>query len=268
MTLQELRALTAQLRAGVIIGTLVAASSAAFAQNAAVVNGKPVPKARVDAVITSLVAQGQPRTPEMEKMVREEMINREIMMQEAERRGISNNEEVRTQLEMGRQAVIIRALFADFQKKSPISPSEVQAEYDKFKAQSADKEYRARHILVEKEDEAAAIVAQIKGGQKFEDIAKKASKDPGSGANGGDLDWAPAAAYVPEFSAAMAALNKGQMTDKAVKSQFGFHIIRLDDVRATKVPTLEEVKPQIEQQLGQRKLQEFQKSLRDKAKIQ
>ena len=268
MKFKQFAGTAATAAALVAIGSLSLAQTVAVAQNVAVVNGKPIPKTRADAVVTSLVAQGQQKSPELEKMVREELINREIMMQEAERRGISNSDEVRTQLEMGRQAVIIRALFADFQKKNPVAPAEVQTEYDKFKSQAADKEYRARHILVEKEDEAAAVIAQIKGGQKFEDIAKKASKDPGSGANGGDLDWAPASAYVAEFSAAMAALNKGQMTEKAVKSQFGFHIIRLDDVRATKVPTLEEVKPQIEQQIGQRKMQEFQKGLRDKAKIQ
>jgi len=149
-----------------------------------------------------------------------------------------------------------------------LTDAEVQAEYDKFVAANGGKEYRARHILVEKEDEAKAILASLKKGGKFEDIAKKQSKDPGSGANGGDLDWANASSYVPEFSAAMIKLTKGQTTDAPVKSQFGYHIIRLDDVREAKLPKMEEVKPQISQQLQQQKLGQFQQSLREKAKVE
>jgi peptidyl-prolyl cis-trans isomerase C len=159
-------------------------------------------------------------------------------------------------------------LFADFQKKNPVTDADIQAEYAKFVAANGGKEYRARHILVEKEDEAKALIADIKKGAKFEDLAKKASKDPGSGANGGDLDWAAAGSYVPEFSGAMVKLDKGQMTDTPVKSQFGFHIIRVDDVREAQLPKLEEVKPQIAQQLQQQKLSGYQESLRAKAKIQ
>ena len=128
--------------------------------------------------------------------------------------------------------------------------------------------YRARHILVEKEAEAKAIIAQLKKGGKFDEIAKKSSKDPGSGAKGGDLDWAPAGNYVAEFSTALTALTKGQMTDTPVKSQFGYHIIRLDDVRDAQLPKLEEVKPQVAQQLQQQKLAKYQDELRAKAKIE
>jgi peptidyl-prolyl cis-trans isomerase C len=169
---------------------------------------------------------------------------------------------------LARQSILIRELFADFQKKNPVTDAEVKAEYDKFVAANGGKEYRARHILVEKEDEALALIAQIKKGGSFEDLAKKASKDPGSGANGGDLDWANAGSYVAEFSAAMTKLDKGQMTETPVKTQFGFHIIRVDDVRDTKLPALEEVKPQVSQQLQQQKIAKYQESLRAKAKIQ
>jgi peptidyl-prolyl cis-trans isomerase C len=144
----------------------------------------------------------------------------------------------------------------------------MKAEYDKFKAANSGKEYRARHILVEKEDQAKAIVKSIKGGAKFEDIAKKQSKDPGSGANGGDLDWAAAGSYVTEFSEAMVKLDKGQMTEVPVKSQFGWHIIRVDDIREAQLPPFEEVKPQLEQQMTQQKMAEFQQSLRAKAKVE
>lgn len=149
-----------------------------------------------------------------------------------------------------------------------MSDADIQAEYDKFVAANGGKEYRARHILVEKEDEAKAIIASLKGGAKFEDIAKKQSKDPGSGANGGDLDWANAASYVTEFSEAMVKLEKGQMTQEPIKSQFGWHIIQVDDIRQAQLPKLEEIKDQIAQQMLQQKLAAFQTSLREKAKVE
>ena len=122
--------------------------------------------------------------------------------------------------------------------------------------------------LVEKEADAKAIIAQLKKGGKFEEIAKKSSKDPGSGAKGGDLDWAPAGNYVAEFATALTALTKGKLTETPVKSQFGYHIIRLDDVRDAQLPKLEEVKPQVAQQLQQQKLTQYQDDLRKKAKVE
>jgi peptidyl-prolyl cis-trans isomerase C len=240
----------------------------AFAQNLAVVNGKPVPSSRVEVLKQQVERSGRPVTPEVLAQIKEELVAREIFMQEAKKRGLDATEDYKNQLELARQTILIRELFADFQKKSPVTDADIKAEYDKFVAANGGKEYRARHILVEKEDEAKALIADIKKGAKFEDLAKKASKDPGSGANGGDLDWAAAGSYVPEFSGAMVKLDKGQMTETPVKSQFGFHIIRVDDVREAQLPKLEEVKPQIAQQLQQQKLSGFQESLRAKAKIQ
>jgi peptidyl-prolyl cis-trans isomerase C len=145
---------------------------------------------------------------------------------------------------------------------------EVKAEYDRFAAANSGKEYKARHILVDKEDDAKAIIAKLKKGAKFEDIAKKESKDPGSGAKGGDLDWAPAGNYVAEFATALGALTKGKLTDTPVKSQFGYHVIRLDDVRDAQLPPLDQVKPQVLQQLQQQKLAKYQNDLRAKAKVE
>eukprot|EP01034_Spumella_vulgaris_P046443 gene46443-57914_t len=226
----------------------------AAAQNLAIVNGKPVPTSRADALAQQIAKSGRPVTPEMQGQLKDEVIAREIFMQEAQKRGLDATEDYKNQLELARQAILIRALFENYRKTNPVSDADVKAEYDKFVAANGGKEYRARHILVEKEDEAKAIIASLKKGGKFDDIAKKQSKDPGSGANGGDLDWANAASYVPEFSGAMVKLNKGQTTDVPVKSQFGFHVIRLDDVREAQLPKLEEVKPQIAQQLQQQKL--------------
>jgi peptidyl-prolyl cis-trans isomerase C len=243
-------------------------SMSAWAQNLAVVNGKPVPSSRVEALKQQVERSGRPVTPEILAQIKEELIAREIFMQEARKRGLDASEDYKAQLELARQSLLIRELFANFQKKNPVTDAEIKAEYDKFVAANGGKEYRARHILVEKEEEAKALIAELKKGGKFEELAKKASKDPGSGANGGDLDWANAASYVPEFSNAMVKLDKGQMTDAPVKSQFGFHIIRVDDVREAQLPKLDEVKPQITQQLTQSKLGKFQEDLRAKAKVQ
>jgi peptidyl-prolyl cis-trans isomerase C len=250
--------------------TVLAATNAAWAQNIAIVNGKPVPTARVEALTKQVAAQGQgqPMTPEVQAQIKEEVINREVFMQEAQKRGIDATDDYKVQFEMARQAIMIRALFADFQKKNPVTDADVKAEYDKFAAANGGKEFRASHILVETEDEAKKLIADIKKGGKFADIAKQHSKDPGSGSNGGDLDWASANSYVKEFSEAMTKLEKGKMTDVAVKSQFGYHIIRLDDMRQAQLPPLEQVKPQISQQLVQQKLAAFQKEMRDKAKIE
>ncbi len=255
------------------LSVLVAALTAALAlptlaQNIAIVNGKAVPTARVEALAQQVAKSGRPVTPEMQGQLRDEVITREVFMQEAQKRGLDVTDDFRSQMELARQSLLIRELFNDFQKANPVTDAEAKAEYDKFAASSGGKEYRARHILVEKEAEAKAIIASLKKGGKFEDIAKKSSKDPGSGANGGDLDWAPAGSYVKEFSEAMVALQKGKLTEVPVKSQFGFHVIRLDDVREPQLPKFDEVKPQITQQLTQQKLGRFQEELRSKAKIE
>jgi len=238
------------------------------AQNVAIVNGKPVPKARVDALAAQLAKAGRPISPEIEGQLKDEVIAREVFMQEAQKRGLDASDDFKAQMELARQTLLIRELFADYQKNNPVTDADIKAEYDKFAAANGGKEYRARHILVEKEDDAKTIIASLKKGGKFEEIAKKQSKDPGSGANGGDLDWANAASYVPEFSGALIKLKKGQTTEAPVKSQFGWHVIRLDDVRDAQLPKLEEVKPQIAQQLQQQKLAKFQEDLRGKAKIE
>ena len=216
--------------------------AAALAQNIAIVNGKAVPKARDQVVL------------------------REIFVQEAQKRGLAARPDFAAQMELARQSILIRELFDDYRKKNPVTDEAAKVEYDKFKAQSSGTEYRARHILVEKEDEAKSILAQIKGGAKFEDLAKKHSKDPGSGENGGDLDFAKPDSYVPEFSAALTKLKKGELTPEPVKSQFGYHIIRLDDTREASFPSFDEVKGQIKQRMEQVTMQRYQEELRSKAK--
>jgi peptidyl-prolyl cis-trans isomerase C len=242
-------------------------ASAAQAQNVAVVNGKPVPKSRVDTLMVQATRGGQqPATPEMEARVREEVVLREIFAQEAEKRGVAASDDYRKEMELLRQTLLIRALFSDYRKKNPVTDAEAQAEYDKFKAQASGTEYRARHILVDKEDEAKSLLTQLKGGAKFDELAKKHSTDTGSAKNGGDLDFAKADTYVPEFAQALAALKKGETTTAPVKSQFGYHIIKLEDTREAQFPSFEEVKPQVVQRLEQQKLQNYQETLRKQAK--
>jgi peptidyl-prolyl cis-trans isomerase C len=242
-------------------------SSVVLAQNLAVVNNKPIPKSREDAWVQQFVQQGQKDSPELRKRIRDELIQREIVLQEATKRGLPERADVKFQLELQRQNVVAQALLRDELTKNPITDTDVQAEYDKQKAAQGGKEYHARHILLEKEDEARSIIEQLGKGAKFEELAKK-SKDTGSAANGGDLDWAGPDAYVKPFSEAMTKLEKGKYTAAPVQTQFGWHVIRLEDVRDTQFPPLAQVQNQVRESLQQKRIQGFMESLRSKAKIQ
>ena len=254
--------------AAVVAATITALlPAAATAQNVTTVNGKPVPKARVEALIQQVTKSGQQqRSPELEAQVRDEIVRREIVTQAAEARGIPQSSEFKSQMEQARQMLLERGLMEDFRAKNPVSDADAQAEYDKFKAANGGNEYRARHILVEKEEDAKALIAQIKAGGNFEELAKKNSKDTGSAEKGGDLDFANPNNFVPEFSKAMTALQKGEMTQEPVKSQFGFHIIKLEDTRAATFPAFDDVKAQIKQRIEQQKGAEYQRGLIEKAK--
>jgi peptidyl-prolyl cis-trans isomerase C len=255
-----------KMSAAACVALALIAPVAALAQNIAIVNGKPVQKSRVDVLVNQAVKQGQPKTPELEKQARDEVVMREMFMQEAERRGLAASPDFKTQMELAKQTILIRALFDNEREKNKVSDAEIQAEYDKLKTQSTGTEFRARHILVEKEEDAKNLIKQINGGAKFEDVAKKNSKDPGSAENGGDLDFAKPDAYVPEFSGALTKLKKGEMTQDPVKSQFGYHIIKLEDTREAQFPPLAEIKPQLEQRIAQGKLTKFRDDIRAKAK--
>jgi peptidyl-prolyl cis-trans isomerase C len=250
------------------VGAILLISNVAIAQNVAIVNGKAVPNSRVEQLTAEVTKSGRPVTPEISKQIKDEVIAREIFIQEAEKRGLATTDDYKMQMELARQTILIRQLFADFQKTNAVTEADLKAEYDKFSAANSGKEFKARHILVEKEADAKGVMESLKKGQKFEDLAKKLSKDAGSGAKGGDLDWANPSNYVPEFAEALTKLAKGQTTTAPVKSQFGYHIIRVDDIRTAQLPKFEEVKPQISQQLTQQKLAKFQEDLRAKAKVE
>jgi peptidyl-prolyl cis-trans isomerase C len=256
------------LIASALVSLLSLGATAALAQNIAIVNGKAVPKARMDSLSLQLQSTGRPITPEVQEQMRQHLISLEVFTQEADKLGLASSDEFKAQMELARQTVLANQLIKDFEKKNAVTDELLKAEYDKFAAANGGKEIKARHILVDKEADAAAIIASLKKGAKFDEIAKKRSKDTGSGAKGGDLDWANPSSYVPEFSAALLALKKGQLTDKAVKTQFGFHVIRVDDVRDIKLPAFDEVKPQIADQMKQDKRATYQRDLMGKAKVE
>ena len=243
-----------------------------LAQNAAVVNGKAIPKAKLDKMLAS--AGQVANNPELRDRARDMLITRELINQEAIKRGVINNDGIQEQLEQARLNILVGAVFEDYIQREGVTEAELKTAYDQVKSQFSGKEYKVRHILVEKEADAKSLIAKIKAGEKFEDLAKANSKDPGSAVNGGDLNWMNPQALVPEFSKAMVALDKGQMTDKPVKSQFGFHIIKLEDVRESKVPTVAELKPQLIQMMAQdqnwqkAKFEEMLAKLKSKAKVQ
>jgi peptidyl-prolyl cis-trans isomerase C len=240
-----------------------------FAADAvAKVNGKEIPQSRMDLFIKNTAAQGQPDSPELRSRIREELITREVLLQEAAKSGIDKNPEVVIQIEMQRQTLLINAFLQEYVKKNPISEETMHKEYETAKTNAGAKEYKVRHILVKDEAEAKQIIAQLKKGGNFEKIAAEKSEDTGSKGRGGDLDWGPPGRYVKPFSDALVKLKKGQLTDAPVQTQFGWHIIRLDDERATKIPPFEEVKNNIQQQMQQQAVQKAIAELRGKAKIE
>jgi peptidyl-prolyl cis-trans isomerase C len=244
------------------------ATSSASAQNLAVVNGKAIPSSRADQMVKQVVAQGQATdSPQLREAIKKDLIAREVMMQEAVKQGYDKKPEVKQALENARQTIVITALAREYVAKHQVTDAEIKAEYDRYIKQAGDKEYHIRHILVENEADANAIIAKIKGGAKFEELAKQ-SKDTGSANNGGDLDWASPSALPPEFAAGVTSLQKGQVTEKPVKTQAGWHIIKVDDIRTAKLPTLDELKPQIADALSQQKLASYQEEMVKKAKVQ
>lgn len=254
--------------ARLLLALIAVAAAPAFAQNLAVVNGKAIPTSRVEEAVKQLVAAGQGQdSPQMRMAIKQEMIAREVLMQEAIKQGYDKKPEVRAALDNARQAIVVNQLARDYITKNPVTDAEVKAEYDRFKAQTGEKEYHVRHILLETEAEANAVIAKIKGGAKFEDLAKQ-SKDTGTANTGGDLDWAAPSSFPPEFAAGFTGLKKGAVTEKPVKTANGFHVIKLDDTRAAKIPSLDEVKPQIQDALSQKKLADYRDQMVKKAKVQ
>jgi peptidyl-prolyl cis-trans isomerase C len=241
--------------------------AAIAATRAALVNGKAVPRSRVETVVKQQVAQGAPDGDQLRKAVVDRLIALELINQEADRRGLTKSTEFRDQMEITRQEIILNLFMQEYFKTRPINEATIRAEYEKAKSARTGNEYKVRHILVDSEAEAKGLIAQMNKGGKIEDLAK-ASKDPGSKDRGGDLGWALPGTYVKPFADALGKLEKGKYTTEPVQSQFGWHVIQVEDVRSTNFPPLDQVRPQIQNALQQQELQKVIADLRAKAKIE
>ena len=253
--------------------TVLALAAPAMAQNLAIVNGKAVPKARADALAQQLEKSGRAVTPEMQGQIKDEIIAREIFVQEAQKQGLDATPEFKTQMEIARESLLIRDLFTAWQAKNTPTDAELKAEYDTQVA-AMPKEYKARHILVETKETAESIIRELQAVtdpaklvESFGKLAEKESKDS-SGKSGGDLGWFSPQTMVKPFADAVATLEKGKYTTEPVQSEFGFHVILLEDTRSPEVPEFEQVKPQVEMFAQRKKLQAFIDGLRETAKIQ
>ncbi len=246
----------------------VASCNAQNVDAVAKVNGVAIPQSRLDLLLKANAGQGQPDTPEVRSRMREALITREVIMQEAVKKGLDKSADVTSQFDLQRQEVLVNAFVQDYIKNHPVGEDALKQEYERQKAQLGDKEYKARHILVKEEAQAKQIIAQLKKGANFDKISATNSEDQGSKERGGDLDWSAPGRYLPQFADALKKLKKGQLTDTPVQTQFGWHVIRLDDERAYQAPSFEEVKPQIQQSLQRQALDKMIGDLRAKAKVE
>ncbi len=241
----------------------------AWAQDVATVNGQPITQASFDQFVSLLVSQGAQDTPQLREQVKQEMINRLVAVQAAEKAGLNKDPQVQQETKLATEGILVRALMTKYLADHPITEAELQQEYDTLKAEQGNRsEYKLRHILVKEEDQAKALLKDIKDKKvSFADAAKKDSIDPGSGKNGGELGWGPSSNYVPEFATAVESMQKGDLSAAPVKTQFGWHIIQVEDSRPVSFPTFEEAKGQLEEMMRQDALANYQQSLTDAAKI-
>lgn len=233
----------------------------------ATVNGTAIPQARIDMRVKAAAKQGQPDSPELRKAIRDDLINMEVISQEASKKGLDKEPEVAQQIEILKQTTLVGAFVLDFAKTHPVAEAAIKQAYETMKTRVGNKEFKVSHILVATEKEALAIAADLKKKDNFAKIAKEKSKDPGSKDKGGDLGWTVPSNFVQPFGDAVQKLTKGQLS-APVQTQFGWHVIKLEDTRALKVPSYDEVKPSIEKQLQQQAIQEAVRAMRANAKIE
>jgi len=249
----------------VLLGAIATSSAYAQSKSAATVNGVSIPLARLEMRVKAAMAQGQPDSPDLRNAVLDELINIEVLAQAASKKGLNKQADVTQQIELSKQTILASAFVQDYVKSHPLSDDALKQEFDKINKQRGNKEYKVSHILLKTEADAKAVADQLKN-SKFEDVAMDKSQDPGSSVKGGDLGWAVPSNFVKPFSDAMVAMNKGQ-TSSPVQSQFGWHIIKLEDTRDLKVPSFDEVKPNLTQHMQQQLVQKAIAELRTKATI-
>lgn len=256
-----------RFKQSLIAAALIATGTAAMATPS--VNGVSISQQRIDAIVRMMEAQGQPANPQMKDMITDQLITAEILRQEAVKKGMDKSADFLAEMENAQAMALANRYIKEYVRTNPITDAQIKAEYDKVKAEFPEKKsYKARHILVKTEAEAQALLAALKKGKPFEQLAKEKSTDPGSKVNGGDLGWNEPATFVAPFSEAMIKLAKGQVTATPVKTQFGFHIIKLDDVKVEAAPPIDTLRPQLEQRIQSQRIESLIKDLKAKAKVQ
>ncbi|HTN48641.1 MAG TPA: peptidylprolyl isomerase [Burkholderiaceae bacterium] len=236
---------------------------------AATVNGMPISQRTVDMIVKQGASSGRPDTPEVRRAIVDQLALQMVASEEAVKKGLDKTPEVADQISAIKQGVLANAYVEDFIKNNPVSDETLKAEYERIKATITGTEYKARHILVEQEAEAKDIIARLKKDPgAFAKLAMEKSKDSGSAARGGELGWFDPRRMVPEFSAALSNLEKGKFTEVPVKTQFGYHVILLEDSRAIEAPPFDEVKPKLSQQLQQQSVKKQLDALKAAAKIE
>lgn len=262
----------------VLIGTVASVSALATSKPFVTINGTAVSQETADLHIAQWKARGMSETPELKDNVREELIRRELMFQEAKRVGLDKKPEIATeveaakrkimaQVEAAKQVIVVRAYMQDLINKSPITDAQLKSQYDTIKAKGGGKEYKVRHILVKNEAEAIAVITKLKKGAKFDELAAE-SIDNGSKFNGGDLGWSSPGKFVKPFGEALASMNKGKITETPVKTDYGYHVIKLEDTRPLKVPSFAEMRPMLQQSAQTQIVEKMLNDLRIKARIE
>lgn len=244
------------------------AASATTAGTVATVNGKQISTAAFDTFLEAVMGGGahEPPTDEQKAQLVDQLINMTLAAQAAEKEGLAKDPKVAGRLDLLRTQVLAEAASEKFVKANPVSEEELKTEYDTQVA-SMQKEYKARHILVESKEAAESIIRELQAGGDFAKLAAAESKDS-SAKGGGDLGWFSPQTMVKPFADAVIALEKGKFTTEPVQSEFGYHVIMLDDVRSPEAPAFDEVKPQVEMFVQRKKLQAYLDGLRKEAKIQ
>ena len=256
-----------QIAAALAVGVSLSLTAVAADKTLVKVNGVAIPQSMADIFMAEQMAKGAPDSPELRNAVREELIRRELLAQQAKKAGLEKKPDLIAQADAAKQAIFIRAYVQDYVQKRPIKDEQLKAEYEKIKTQIGSTEYKARHILVKDEAEAKTIIERLKKGEKFEDLAKQ-SIDPGSKDNGGELGWAAPSNYVKPFADALTGLGKGKYTETPVKTDFGYHVIQQEDTRPTTFPSFDELKPRLMQQAQTQEITKMVDELRAKAKVE
>lgn len=246
-----------------------AADSATAAKPLAVVNGEAVPAQFGNFIRQNRVKRNMPAEALSDDAVKEGAVTATLLAQEAVKKGLDKHPTVAAAVEFQKMEILGRAALEDYLRANPIKEEAIKAEYENTKAKAGESEYRVRHILVNNEKEARTLISQLTKGKKakFEALAKKHSKDSSSG-NGGDLGWMLPANLVPEFAQAMVKLKKGEITRTPVQTKFGWHIIKLDDMRKLDFPAYDAIKERIAGAMQQQLITRYVKELAATARVE